>query len=88
MKFSTIFFIAASRFYFNNENHDACLIGLVDPAVTNFSFKVNGTNFKGQVQCFSIQVIINKCFLPNPEKNLAQIHLNDLKNRKKKKHIF
>jgi len=29
---------------------------------------------KGWVQCFSIQVVINKCFLVNREKNLAQIH--------------
>jgi len=31
--------------------------------------------FKGQVQCFSMQVVINKCFLLNPEKTLAQIRL-------------
>jgi len=30
--------------------------------------------FKGQVQCFSMQVVINKCFLLNPE-NLSQIRL-------------
>jgi len=27
------------------------------------------------VHCFSIQVVINKCFLLNPKKNLAQIRL-------------
>jgi len=27
------------------------------------------------VHCFSVQVVINKCFLLNPEKNLAQIRL-------------
>jgi len=30
---------------------------------------------KGRVQYFSMQVIINKCFLLNPEKNLEHIHL-------------
>jgi len=30
--------------------------------------------FKGRVQCFSIQVKMNKCFLLNPE-NLTQIRL-------------
>jgi len=27
--------------------------------------------FKGQVQCFSMQVVVNKCFLLNPEKKLG-----------------
>jgi len=31
------------------------------------------TKIKGRVQCFSMQVVTNKCFLLNPEKNLAQI---------------
>jgi len=30
--------------------------------------------FKGRVHCFSMQVVMNKCFL-NPEKSLAQIRL-------------
>jgi len=30
-------------------------------------------NFKGLVQRFSHQVIMNKCFLLNPEKNSSQI---------------
>jgi len=30
---------------------------------------------KAGVHCFSIQVVMNKCFLLNPEKNLTQIHL-------------
>jgi len=30
---------------------------------------------KGQVHCFSMQVVINKCFFLNPEKNLVQIRL-------------
>jgi len=29
--------------------------------------------FKGWVQCFSMQVVFNKCFLLNSEKILAQI---------------
>jgi len=28
-------------------------------------------HLKGQVQCFSMQVVMNKCFLLNPEKNGA-----------------
>jgi len=30
---------------------------------------------KGQVHCFSMQVVMNKCFLLNFEKKLAQIRL-------------
>jgi len=30
---------------------------------------------KGRVHCFSMQVVMNKCFLLKPEKNLAQIRL-------------
>jgi len=30
--------------------------------------------FKGPVQCLPMQVVMNKCFLLNPEKK-AQIHL-------------
>jgi len=30
---------------------------------------------KGRMQCFSMHVVINKWFLLNPEKNLAQIYL-------------
>jgi len=36
---------------------------------------VVGTTFKGPEQCFSMQVLMNKCFLLNTEKNLAQICL-------------
>jgi len=32
-------------------------------------------HLKGPVQCFSMQVVMNKCFLLNPEKNLVQIRL-------------
>jgi len=31
--------------------------------------------FKGRVHCYSMQFVMNKCFLLNPEKNLAQIRL-------------
>jgi len=31
--------------------------------------------FRGRMHCFSMQVVMNKCFLLNPEKNLAQIRL-------------
>jgi len=31
--------------------------------------------FKCRVHCFSMQVVMNKCFLLKPEKNLAQIGL-------------
>jgi len=30
---------------------------------------------KGRVHCFSVQIVINKCFLLNPEKKLSQICL-------------
>jgi len=33
------------------------------------------TDFKGQMHRFSMQVVMNKCFLLNLEKNLAQIRL-------------
>jgi len=29
---------------------------------------------KGRMYCFSMQVLMNKCFLLNPEKNFTQIH--------------
>jgi len=32
-------------------------------------------NVKGRVHCFSMQVVLNKCFLLNPEKKLEQIPL-------------
>jgi len=32
-------------------------------------------SLKGRVHCFSMQVVMNKCFLLNPEKNLTQIRL-------------
>jgi len=35
----------------------------------------NTENFKGRVNCFSMQVVMNKCFLLNPVKILAQIRL-------------
>jgi len=33
------------------------------------------SDFKSRVHCFSMQVVMNKCFLLNPEKSLAQIRL-------------
>jgi len=32
-------------------------------------------SLKGQVHCFSMQVVMNKCFLLNPEKLLVQIRI-------------
>jgi len=37
--------------------------------------KKKKNDIKGQVHCFSMQIVMNKCFLLNPEKNLAQIRL-------------
>jgi len=36
--------------------------------------------FKGQKHCISMQVVMNKCFHLNSEKNLAQIRLVFEKN--------
>jgi len=36
-------------------------------------FKLIKYYFKGRVHCFSMQVVMIKCFLLNPEKNLVQI---------------
>jgi len=45
--------------------------------------------FKGRVRCFLMQVIMNKCFLLNPEINLAQIRLVVFeKNAKKRTSLF
>jgi len=44
-------------------------------------------SFKGRAQCFSMQVVMNKCFLLNPEKNLAQIHLVVFEKNAKKAHF-
>jgi len=32
---------------------------------------IEALKFKGRVQCFSVQIVMNKYFLLNPEKNLA-----------------
>jgi len=37
--------------------------------------EVNAADFKGWVHSFSMQVVMNTCFLLNPEKNLAQVRL-------------
>jgi len=39
-------------------------------------------DLKCRVQCFSMQVVMNKCFLLNPEKNLVQIRLVVFENTK------
>jgi len=39
-------------------------------------------DIKGLVQCFSMQVVMNKSFLLNPKKNLAQICLVVFENAK------
>jgi len=45
--------------------------------------------FKCLVECFLIQVVINKCFLLNPEKKLAQIRFVVFeKNAKKRALLF
>jgi len=40
-------------------------------------------NLKGWVQCFSMQVVMNKCFYLNLKKNLVQIHLVVPRNMQK-----
>jgi len=42
--------------------------------IMHFNFDVLYNWLKGWVHCFSMQVVINKCFLLNPEKK-AQIRL-------------
>jgi len=44
------------------------------------------TLLKGRVHCFSMQVVMNKCFLPNPEKNWRKSVLSF--SRKTEKCIF
>jgi len=44
------------------------------------------TKIKGRVHCFSMQVVINKCFLLNPEKNLTQIRLVVIEKNAKNPH--
>jgi len=39
---------------------------------------------KGQAQGFSMQVVMNKCFLQNFEKKLVQIHQEKRKNTSEK----
>jgi len=41
------------------------------------------SQIKGRVHCFLMQVVMNKCFLLNPEKNLAQIRLVVFENNAK-----
>jgi len=42
------------------------------------------SRFKSRMQCSSMQVVMNKCFLLNPEKNLIQIYLVVFENNKKR----
>jgi len=42
---------------------------------------------KRRVQCFSMQVVINKCFPLNPEKGLVQIHLVVFEKNAKNAHF-
>jgi len=42
---------------------------------------------KGWVHCFSMQVVMNKCFHLNPEKNLAQIRLAVFEKNTKNAHF-
>jgi len=59
--------------------------------ICNITFKNPGHTefipFKGQVQCFSIQVVINKCFFLNLEKKLAQIRLIVFEKNSKNAHF-
>jgi len=44
--------------------------------VVDFSIQLRSLcDFKGWVHCFSMQVVMNMCFLLNPQNILAQIHL-------------
>jgi len=43
--------------------------------------------FKNRVQYFSMQVVMNKCFLLNPEKNLAQIRLVVFREKRKNEYF-
>jgi len=53
----------------------------------NYLRAVNVKCLKGRVYCFSTQDVMNKCFLLNPEKNLAQIRLAVFE-KNVKKHTF
>jgi len=44
---------------------------------------VIGVGFKGWVHCFSMQVVMSKCFLPKSWKKLAQIRLDVLEKNAK-----
>jgi len=42
---------------------------------TPSTYKSRNLEIKGRVQRFTMQVVINKCFLLNPEQNLEQTRL-------------
>jgi len=45
------------------------------------------TIFNGRVQYFLVQVVMSKCFLLNPKKNLAQIRLVVFEKNAKNEHF-
>jgi len=50
--------------------------------------RVSGNTFKRQVQCFSMQVVMNKCFLLNTEKKKsAQIRFVVFEKNAKYAHL-
>jgi len=51
-----------------------CLLRLMSHNLSAY-FASLQVQFNDRGHCFSMQVVINKCFLLNPEKNLAQIRL-------------
>jgi len=54
--------------------HSIGLLATADYVFVRFNKKViSSACFKGWVQCFSKQVVMNKCFLLNLKKNLPQI---------------
>jgi len=53
--------------------YESCLCKTVHLSHIRYEFAT--ILLKGRVHCFSMQVVINKCFLLNPEKKLAQIRL-------------
>jgi len=61
---------------------------------THFNTCINpnlnpNSNFdlKGRVHCFSMQVVMTKCFLLNPDKNMAQIRLVVFEKNAKNAHF-
>jgi len=71
--------------FLENDKTDLCQIFVQDLGENTLALKILHPTFKltklkleilkGRVHCFSMQVVINKYFLLNPEKNLVQIRL-------------